>query len=162
MSMMLIALLAVLLPALQTETAQTATMQSDVDRLVRAAEGVSVTCCCTFQRLRSRSACGSSESRTISSRTTALPWRATMATSGRDGGGCDGHVPARCGLTGVRPSRQRPTHCPLKVLVIAAYRTVTKNTWDGHAPRDRAVRVHVDLVVPGRHPADGEAVAAVR
>jgi hypothetical protein len=40
----------------------------------------------------------------------------------------------------------------LKVLVIAAYRTVTKNTWDGHAPRDRAVRVHVDLVVPGRTP----------
>jgi HEAT repeat protein len=40
MSMMLIALLAVVLPALQTETAQTATMQSDVDRLVRAAEGL--------------------------------------------------------------------------------------------------------------------------
>ena len=40
MSMMLIALLAVVLPALQTETAQTATMQSDMDRLVRAAEGL--------------------------------------------------------------------------------------------------------------------------
>jgi HEAT repeat protein len=40
MAMMLIALLAVVLPALQTETAQTATMQSDVDRLVRAAEGL--------------------------------------------------------------------------------------------------------------------------
>jgi len=40
MSMLLIALLAVLLPALQTEAAQTAnTMQPDVDRLVRAAEG---------------------------------------------------------------------------------------------------------------------------
>jgi hypothetical protein len=36
--MTLIALLAVVLPTLQTETAQTATMQSDVDRLVRAAE----------------------------------------------------------------------------------------------------------------------------
>ena len=43
MSMMLIALLAVGLPALQTETAQTATMQSDVDRLVRAAEGLAGT-----------------------------------------------------------------------------------------------------------------------
>jgi hypothetical protein len=32
MAMMLIALLAVVMPALQTETAQTATMQSDVDR----------------------------------------------------------------------------------------------------------------------------------
>jgi HEAT repeat protein len=40
MAMMLIALLAVVLPALQTETAQTAIMQSDVDRLVRAAEGL--------------------------------------------------------------------------------------------------------------------------
>jgi hypothetical protein len=40
MAMMLIALLAVVLPALQTETAQTATMQSDVDRLARAAEGL--------------------------------------------------------------------------------------------------------------------------
>jgi hypothetical protein len=40
MAMVLIALLAVFLPALQTETAQTATMQSDVDRLVRAAEGL--------------------------------------------------------------------------------------------------------------------------
>jgi hypothetical protein len=40
MAMMVIALLAVLLPALQTETAQTATMQADVDRLVRAAEGL--------------------------------------------------------------------------------------------------------------------------
>jgi hypothetical protein len=40
MAMMLIAPLAVVLPALQTETAQTATMQSDVDRLVRAAEGL--------------------------------------------------------------------------------------------------------------------------
>jgi hypothetical protein len=39
MSMMLIVLLAVVLPALQTETAQTATMQSDVDRLVRASHG---------------------------------------------------------------------------------------------------------------------------
>jgi len=43
MAMMLIALLAVFLPALQTETAQTATMQSDVDRLVRAAEGLAGT-----------------------------------------------------------------------------------------------------------------------
>jgi hypothetical protein len=43
MSMMLIALLAVSLLALQTETAQTATRQSDVDRLVRAAEGVAGT-----------------------------------------------------------------------------------------------------------------------
>ena len=40
MAMMLIGLLAVVLPALQTETAQTATMQSDVDRLVRAAEAL--------------------------------------------------------------------------------------------------------------------------
>jgi hypothetical protein len=44
MSMMLVALLAVLLPALQTEAAQTAnTMQPDVDRLVRAAEGLART-----------------------------------------------------------------------------------------------------------------------
>src|SRR5688572_26339158 len=43
MAMMLIALLAVFLPALQTETSQTATMQSDVDRLVRAAEGLAGT-----------------------------------------------------------------------------------------------------------------------
>ena len=44
MSMMLIALLAVLLPSLQTEAAQTAnTMQPDVDRLVRAAEGLAGT-----------------------------------------------------------------------------------------------------------------------
>jgi HEAT repeat protein len=44
MSMMLIALLVVLLPALQTEAAQTAsTMQSDVDRLVRAAESLAGT-----------------------------------------------------------------------------------------------------------------------
>src|SRR4029450_2071859 len=56
---------------------------------------LSVTCCCIFQRLRSRSAYGSSESRPISSGTTAVPWPATMATSGTGGGGCDGHVPAR-------------------------------------------------------------------
>jgi HEAT repeats/PBS lyase HEAT-like repeat len=44
MSMMLIALLVVLLPALQTEAAQTAsTMQPDVDRLVRAAESLAGT-----------------------------------------------------------------------------------------------------------------------
>jgi hypothetical protein len=44
MSMMLIALLAVLLPAPQTEAAQTAnTMQPDVDQLVRAAEGLAGT-----------------------------------------------------------------------------------------------------------------------
>jgi hypothetical protein len=43
MAMMSIALLAVFLPALQTETAQIATMQSDVDRLVRAAEGLAGT-----------------------------------------------------------------------------------------------------------------------
>ena len=44
MSMMLIALLAVVLPALQPEAAQTAnTMQPDVDRLVRAAEGLAGT-----------------------------------------------------------------------------------------------------------------------
>ena len=36
-------LLAVVLPALQTETAQATTMQSDVDRLVRAAEGLAGT-----------------------------------------------------------------------------------------------------------------------
>lgn len=49
MSMMFIALLAVGLQAFQTETAQTAIMRSDVDRLVRAAEGLAGTC-----RLRSR------------------------------------------------------------------------------------------------------------
>ena len=44
MSMMLIALLVVLLPPLQTEAAQTAsTMQPDVDRLVRAAEDLAGT-----------------------------------------------------------------------------------------------------------------------
>jgi len=44
MSMMLIALLVVLLPALETEAAQTAsTMQPDVDRLVRAAESLAGT-----------------------------------------------------------------------------------------------------------------------
>jgi len=44
MSVLLIALLVVLLPALQTEAAQTAsTMQTDVDRLVRAAESVAGT-----------------------------------------------------------------------------------------------------------------------
>ena len=43
MAMMLMALLAVVLPALQAETAQTATMQADVDRLVRAAEGLEET-----------------------------------------------------------------------------------------------------------------------
>ena len=44
MSMLLTALLAVLLPALQTEAAQTAnTMQPDVNRLVRAAEGLAGT-----------------------------------------------------------------------------------------------------------------------
>ena len=43
MSMMLMALLAVGLPALQTGTVQTATMQSDMDRLVRAAEGLAGT-----------------------------------------------------------------------------------------------------------------------
>ena len=51
-------------------------------------------CCCTFQRLGSRSASGSSESKTMSSGTTALPWRTTMATSGMGGGGCDGQVRA--------------------------------------------------------------------
>src|SRR5918996_781442 len=44
MSMLLIALLVVLLPALQTEAAQTAsTMQTDVSRLVRAAESLAGT-----------------------------------------------------------------------------------------------------------------------
>ena len=44
MSMLLIALLVVLLPALQIEAAQTAsTMQTDVDRLVRAAESLAGT-----------------------------------------------------------------------------------------------------------------------
>jgi HEAT repeat protein len=43
LSMMLLALLAVVMAALQTETAQTATMQSDADRRGRAAEGLAGT-----------------------------------------------------------------------------------------------------------------------